>query len=344
MAATKVLIAAALPPAVLEELAGLNGEVELTVLNEDQRRLLRSGFASNSSDDAEALRELIGDSEVIYFTGIGIGPDLHQAARQARWIHTTADGVDDLIPKGYGRGSYVFTNSAGPHAISIGEHITMQALMLVKGASGYVRRQIDHKWERIPAAERRGRAELNGATAGIVGLGAIGVAAAERLRALGCRIIATRRSATERQTNVGPADELLPSSELPYLLRESDIVALTLPLTPESHHLIDAEALTMMKPSAFLINISRGPVVDEPALIEALREGRIAGAALDVFDQEPLPTDSPLWDLANLNITPHVSTTSEHFAQRQADLFRDNLRRYLNGEPLRNVVDPDRGY
>jgi phosphoglycerate dehydrogenase-like enzyme len=107
---------------------------------------------------------------------------------------------------------------------------------------------------------------------------------------------------------------------------------------------MNAETLAMMKPTAFLINISRGGVIDEAALIDALSNRRIAGAALDVFEQEPLPADSPLWDLANLNITPHVSTTSEHFAGRQADLFRDNLRRYLSGEPLRNIVDPDRGY
>jgi phosphoglycerate dehydrogenase-like enzyme len=344
MAATKVLIAAALPSAVLEDLERLDGDVELTVLDENQRRLLRTGFVSGSSDEAQTLRKVIGESEVIYFTGLGIGSDLHTAATQARWMHTTADGVDDLLPQGYGRGSYIFTNSAGPHAISIGEYIAMQSLMLIKGASGYVRRQIDHKWERVPAAERGGRAELNGSTAGIVGLGAIGVAAAERLHALGCRIIATRRSAIERQANVGTAHELLPSNDLPYLLRESDIVALTLPLTPESRHLINTETLAMMRPTAYLINISRGGVIDEAALIDALRERRIAGAALDVFEQEPLPADSPLWDLANLNITPHVSTTSEHFARRQADLFRDNLRRYLAGEPLRNVVDPDRGY
>jgi phosphoglycerate dehydrogenase-like enzyme len=344
MPPVKVLIAAALPSTVFDELAALNADVQLTVLDDNQRRLLRPGIMSNTSEEAESLRAVVGDAEVIYFTGIGIGPDLHRLATRARWLHTTADGVDDLIAHGYGRGSYTFTNSAGPHAISIAEYITMQALMLVKGASGYVRRQIDHKWERVPASERGGRAELNGMTAGIVGLGAIGIAAAERLRALGCRIIATRRSATTRQADVGPAHELLPASDLPYLLQSSDIVALTLPLTPESRHLIDAKALALMKPTAYLINISRGPVIDEPALIEALQERRIAGAALDVFDQEPLPADSPLWDLANLNITPHISTTSEHFARRQADLFRENLRRYLNGESLRNVVDPDRGY
>ena len=344
MPTVKVLIAAALPPAVLEELASLNGDVQLTVLDDSQRRLLRSGITTNTSEEAQSLRSLLGESEVIYFTGLGIGPDLHLLAEQARWMHTTADGVDDLIRHGYGRGSYVFTNSAGPHAISIGEYITMQSLMLVKGASGYVRRQLDHKWERVPASERGGRAELSGMTVGIVGLGAIGIAAAERLRALGCRIIAIRRSATGRQAEVGPAHELLPATDLPYLLETSDIVALTLPLTPESHHLINAQTLALMRPSAYLINISRGGVIDEPALIEALREHRIAGAALDVFDHEPLPADSPLWDLANINITPHISTTSEHFPRRQADLFRENLRRYLAGEPLLNIVDADRGY
>jgi len=344
MPSVKVLIATTLPPVVLQELTNSRGDVELTVLEEDQRRLLRSGLGVNQSEEAETVRRLLGESEVIYFAGLGVGPEVHKLATRARWLHTTADGVDNLLDWGYGRGSYVFTNSAGPHAISIGEYIVMQSLMLVKGAAGYVRRQSDHRWERVPASERGGRSELNGVTVGIVGLGAIGIAAAERLRALGCRIVATRRSATSRQEDVGPAHELVPPDDLPYLLDKSDVVALTLPLTRESHHLIDAAALRTMKSTAYLINISRGGVIDEPALIEALREGRIAGAALDVFEEEPLPPGSPLWDLANVNVTPHISTTSEHFSRRQADLFLENLRRYLAHEPLLNVVDPDRGY
>jgi len=344
MPLVKVLVATTLPPPALDELTSSLGDVEVTVLDEDQRRLLRPGLGENQSEAALTVRRLVGESEVIYFAGLGVGPEVHALATRARWLHTTADGVDNLLEWGYGRGSYVFTNCAGPHAISIGEYIVMQSLMLVKGAAGYVRRQSDHRWERVPASERGAHTELNGMTVGIVGLGAIGIAAAERLRALGCRIVATRRSATSRQQDVGPAHELVPPADLPYLLGESDVVALTLPLTRESHHLIDAAALRAMKSTAYLINISRGSVVDEPALIEALREHRIAGAALDVFEREPLPADSPLWDLASVNVTPHISTTSEHFSRRQADLFLENLRRYLAHQPLRNVVDPDRGY
>jgi phosphoglycerate dehydrogenase-like enzyme len=344
MPSVKVLVATTLPPAVLQDLGKADHGVDVTVLDDTQRRLLRPGLRENQSEEAETVRRLVAESEVIYFAGLGVGPELHDLATRARWLHTTADGVDNLLGWGYGRGSYVFTNSAGPHAISIAEYIVMQSLMLIKGAAAYVRRQTEHTWQRVPASEQGGHTELNGMTVGIVGLGAIGLAAAERLRALGCRIVATRRSASSREQDVGPAHELVPASDLPYLLSTSDIVALTLPLTRESHHLIDAAALRSMKPTAYLINISRGGVIDEPALIEALREHRIAGAALDVFEQEPLPAGSPLWDLANLNITPHVSTTSEHFASRQAELFLENLRRYLAGEPLLNVVDPDRGY
>jgi D-2-hydroxyacid dehydrogenase (NADP+) len=344
MPPVKLLVATTLPPAVLQDLERSPDKLEVTVLDESQRRLLRAGLRDAQSEEATALRHLIGDSEVIYFAGLGVSAEMHELAKRARWMHTTADGVDNLLASGYGRGNYVFTNSAGPHAISIAEYIVMQTLMLVKGAAGYVRRQGEHKWQRIPVGELGGRAELNGMTVGIVGLGAIGLAAAERLRALGCRIIATRRSATAREENAGPAHELVPPADLPYLLGQSDVVALTLPLTPDSYHLIDAKALSAMKPTAYLINISRGGIIDEPALIEALQQHRVAGAALDVFEQEPLPPGSPLWDLANVNVTPHISTTSERFALRQAELFVENLRRYLAHEPLINVVDPDRGY
>lgn len=339
----KVLIATPLAPALLEELAALHDGVEVTVLSDAQRRLLRPGFGRDESEEARAVQRLVSESEVL-FVSFDASRDVHELARQARWIHTMAAGVDELLEQGFGRGSYVFTNGSGPHAISIAEYIVMQALMLVKGAPGYFRRQLEHKWERLPMTERGARTELNGMTAGIVGLGDIGLAAAERLRTLGCQIVASRRSAKERQHDVGPVHELVPAADLPYLLQQSDIVVLSLALTRETRHLINAEAIGRMKPSAYLINISRGAVIDAPALIEALRERRIGGAALDVFEHEPLPPDSPFWSLPNVIITPHVSTTSEHFLRRQVDLFEENLRRYRAGEPLLNQVDADRGY
>jgi phosphoglycerate dehydrogenase-like enzyme len=210
-------------------------------------------------------------------------------------------------------------------------------LMFAKGAPGFLRAQARHEWLRYMPKE------LLGATVGIVGMGHIGEEVARLAKAFGCRIVATRRS-VQAATRDALADELLPASELHRLLEVSDYVVLAVPLTPETHGMIGGAELRAMKPDAVLVNIARGAVVDEPALVEALRERLIAGAALDVFEREPLPEDSPLWELDNVIISPHISGGTEIYNQRAVDIFADNLRRYLAGEPLRNVVDPARGY
>jgi phosphoglycerate dehydrogenase-like enzyme len=174
-------------------------------------------------------------------------------------------------------------------------------------------------------------------------MGAIGGALAQRARALGCRVLGMRRSFTAR----GPdtvADEAVPPSDLDYLLAESDFVVIAAPLTEETRGMIGAEQLRTMGPSSYLLNIARGELIDEPALIEALRDGAIAGAALDVFEREPLASTSPLWQLDNVILTPHVTGGVEDYNARATAIFCDNLRRYVAGEPLQNVVDPARGY
>jgi phosphoglycerate dehydrogenase-like enzyme len=175
-------------------------------------------------------------------------------------------------------------------------------------------------------------------------MGAIGSRVAELAHALGMRVLAIRRSVAERGQGEAPVDELLPPADLSYLLSESDYVVLAVPLTPESTKMIGERELRAMKPSAVLINIARGSVIDEPVLVRALKERWIAGAALDVFEREPLPSDSELWALDNVLLTPHISGGTPRYMERAVDLFCDNLRRYLAGEPLRNVVDVARGY
>ena len=182
--------------------------------------------------------------------------------------------------------------------------------------------------------------ELIGKTLAVIGLGRIGKGVARRARAMGMRVIGTSRLGAP----VADADAVFPAEHLHAVLEQADFVALTVPLTPATVHVIDQKALEAMRPTAYLINVSRGRVVDEKALVEALRSGRIAGAALDVFEEEPLPADSPLWGFENVILTPHVGGDLKGFTDRSARLFCENIGRYLDGEALINQVDLVRGY
>jgi phosphoglycerate dehydrogenase-like enzyme len=209
---------------------------------------------------------------------------------------------------------------------------------LARGQHVYFRRQAAHHWEREGPIR-----EVADMTMGIIGMGQIGNAVARRARALGMRVIGTRRSAVER----GPdafADEVCPPTDLRYVVEQSDALVLAVPLTKETRGLLGRDELAAMKPGSFLINIARGPVVDEAALLEALQNGPMAGAGLDVFNDEPLPDDSPFWDTPNVIVTPHNAALAEHRAPRMIGLVCDNLQRYLDGRPLRNMVDVERGY
>jgi phosphoglycerate dehydrogenase-like enzyme len=186
--------------------------------------------------------------------------------------------------------------------------------------------------------------ELHGATVGIVGYGALGKQIARLCHALGMKIMVLRRSGGGTQDENEAPVTFVSREELPALMHESDFVVLATPITPETHHMIDAAMLAQMKPTAFLVNIGRGAVVDEAAMIVALRERRIAGAGLDVFEQEPLPDDSELWTLDNVILSPHISGLTPQYPKRASEIFVGNLRRYVAGEPLVNQVDFQRGY
>ena len=209
-------------------------------------------------------------------------------------------------------------------------------MSLAKERRALVKQQEEKAWKRMNPAE------LYGATVGIISLGRIGSEIAKRAKAFGMRVIGTRRTAAgEKAENV---EQVYPISRLNDLLAESDYVVLTLPSTAETKKLIGEAQLKAMKKSAFLINVARGDVVDEQALIAALRDGTIAGAALDVFDKEPLPADSAFWELPNVLISPHVAGYAEKGDDRMTDLFCDNLRLFLDGKPLVNIVDATKGY
>ncbi len=251
-----------------------------------------------------------------------------------RWIHTISAGVDHLLFPELRDSDAILTNASGVFNIPIAETVMAYILAVVKRLPEFWARQREHRWEKLPLRE------LRGLTVGVIGLGDIGTEVARLCRAFGMRVLGLRR----RPAPSDIADEVMPPDRLHDLIARSAFVVIAVPLTAETRGMIGRAELAAMKPDAWLINISRGAIVDEEALMEALREGRIGGACLDVFAQEPLPPDSPLWDLPNVIITPHNSWSSPHIEEREIDLFLENLRRYVAGEPLLNVVDKQAGY
>ena len=253
-----------------------------------------------------------------------------------RWIHSTGAGMDDFAsPELVERGVWV-TNVAGAYAPAMAEYALAAMVMLARGFPAWLAAQRERRWvERVAPAGH----PLHGRQVGIVGYGAVGRHLATACRALGMRVWATRR--TPIFTSGEPIDRLLPPEELPLLLSESDFVLLAASLNSTTRNLIGAAELAAMKPTAFLINVARGGLVDQDALAIALRAGRPAGAALDVTTPEPLPPESPLWQLPNVIITPHVSGDTAEGWRLGMELFSANLRMYIEGHPERmgNLVD-----
>lgn len=254
-----------------------------------------------------------------------------------RWVQQTGAGADWLMRVPEFRDSdVVLTNASGVHAIPIAEHVLALMFALSRRIHFFVKAQAAGRWE------RRGRlGELEGATLGIVGVGAIGEKLAQKAKGLGMRVLGMRRDATRGSPHV---DRMFGPEGLRELLAESDWVVIAAALTPETQGLIGEAELATMKPTAYLINIGRGAIVDEAALVRALEARSIGGAGLDVFEHEPLPEDSPLWKLKNVIVTPHFAGATPHYVERVMDIFLDNLARFQAGEPMRNVVDKKLAY
>jgi phosphoglycerate dehydrogenase-like enzyme len=271
---------------------------------------------------------------------------LARAPRLA-WVHSASAGVERaLTPTARSRG-IVITNARGVFSRPIAEYVVMMILAVSRKLPGLLELQRERTWQPLEGTE------LRDVTVGIVGLGSIGRAVGALATAFGCRVVATRRR--PEAGSAGRGDEELSFGEamldrvggpetLPALLAESDFVVLAAPLTPETENMIDAATLAAMKPGSWLINVARGRLVDERALLRALRDGPIGGAILDTFRDEPLQPGSPFYDLPNVIVTPHTSWSSARVLDRSVELFADNLRRFAVGEPLLNVVDPAQGY
>ncbi len=294
-------------------------------------------FAEYQGDStAESkLDAMLAETEVIY--GLIMPRDILKRAPGLKWVQTMSAGVDRFRKTGIWDSPVILTGVSGIHTTPIGEFALQFMLMFAKEAPQCFQMKQNRKWIRYTPTVLRGK------TVGIVGLGNIGREIARLSKAFGMRTIATRWSV--KQSRRGRyVDLLLPATQLNQLLSESDYVVVATPLTPETRGLIGEKELRAMKPSAYIINIARGGIIDEEALIRALEEKRIAGAGLDVVASEPLPPDSSLWDYDNVILSPHVSGGMEDYMVRATDIFCENIKRYLDGKKLLNVIDKKRGY
>ena len=293
------------------------------------------------SDDPEARidADACARIELAYFSG-DVFPERSRAffaaalnAPALRWLQVFNAGVDHPVFQRFVEKGIRLTTAAGSSAEPIAQTAFAGLLMLARGFPHWLDAQARRAWEPTPLAHVP--ADLRGQTLVVFGLGAIGSEIARLARAFGLHVIGVRRTPAEGDE---PVDELHPPERLHELLPRADWLALACPLTDETRGAIDAKALALLPKGARVLNVSRGGVVDEPALIAALREGRIAGAYLDVFAEEPLPSESPLWRLSNVIVTPHNSSVSRGNERRAAEIFLRNLVRYGRGEALVNEV------
>ena len=317
-----------------EEIVSQIAGVSPKLIVKDGSTLAAAEFRGDSSD-RDKLDTLLAEAEVLY--GLFLPKDLLSRTPRLKWVQTMSAGVDRFATTDIWNSSIILTGVSGIHVTPIGESVLEFMLMFAKQAPLCFRNQQKHEWGRFMPVV------LKDKTVGIVGLGSIGREIARLCKAFGMKVIATRRS-VKKPADARNVDLLLPAKQLKQLLTESDYVVIATPLTKETTGLIGTEELKEMKSTAYIINIGRGGIIDEEALIQALDEKQIAGAGLDVTATEPLPSNSRLWDFENVIITPHVSGAMEDYIERATDVFCKNLERYLNGKRLLNVIDKTRGY
>ena len=261
-------------------------------------------------------------------------PDLVRERPSIEWIHLLSAGANHLLEQDLPFDRLRVSTSSGVHAATIGEYVMAGVLYHTKNLGRFAKQQREKRWERGP------QDELEGSTMGIVGLGAIGQGIAIRAKAFGMRVIGTKRT----PGSVPNVDEVHGPDALHTVLRQADVIAVTVPLTPDTRGLIGPAEFEAIKPGAILVNVGRGHVIDEDALATALRDGRLRAATLDVFAEEPLPPDSPLWDLDNVLITPHVAGETPAYMRKAVDVFVQNYGSWQREGRLTTAVDVRRGY
>lgn len=271
----------------------------------------------------------LGDVDAVYLADRVRPAYLH--APRLRWMHIAGAGVDGFSIAGLRDTPYVITHKVHASVIPMAEQVLSQILLIGRRAFEYRTLQAQRRWARASGWPTSELIQIHGKTLGLIGLGYAGLAIAQRAKPFGMRVVGVKRTMVDRLDHV---DVIYPSHRLREMLAQADFVAITAPLTDQTYHLIGAAELRAMKPTAYLINNSRGPIIDEGALIHALREGRLAGAALDVFEHEPLDPTSPLWEMPNVIVTPHCGGVGPNLAEDSAQEIVDNLRRFIDGQPL----------
>jgi phosphoglycerate dehydrogenase-like enzyme len=342
-ASQNILIASYLEPEYVERIRQV--DVRLKVVYEPD--LLRP--PRYAADHVGAVRErtpqeearwlqLLREADIMFDFDRTHSNDLPQLAPKVKWIQATSVGIGQLVKSlkyDERMPNTVFTTASGVHARPLAEFCLMAMLMHHKGALRMLRDKQHKHWERYAGTDLAGR------TLVVVGVGSVGGEVAQNCKAMGMYVIGVDlyRPSSDSETNL---DEFYLVDSLHEVLPRAEHLVLIVPHTPQTERMIGAEALALLPKGAFLINIGRGAIVDEPALVAALRSGHLGGAGLDVFAQEPLPEESPLWDMPNVLVSPHSGSTSDRENGRLTDIFCENLRRFLAGEPLLNVLNTER--
>lgn len=335
---TTIAIASYLEPEFVDRIAAVSDDVRVAY---DPSLLAPPRFSADHTgrpdfrrtrEQQRRFRDLLAAAEVHYDFDRKLMAELPTLAPRLKWVQATSSGIGPLVrAAGLDTTKIVITNAAGVHAVPLAEHTLLALLYFIKDVPTRLAEQRAHVWERYAGRELRGR------TVVVVGLGAVGREIARLCRAVGLAVVGVRRTPVA-DPEAHHVDEATTPDRLHEVLPRADAVVLICPHTPETEGLMDAEAFARLPRGAILVNVGRGALVDEPAMIAALRSGHLGGAALDVAAVEPLPKQSPLWDLPNVLITPHSASTVDRENERLTELFCENLRRWLAGEPLLNVV------
>jgi phosphoglycerate dehydrogenase-like enzyme len=295
------------------------------------------------NNEENAAKEFARTADIILYSGLTGKSvnfqDVFAAARQLKWLHSLSAGVEKLMFPALIESAVPLTNARGVFKRSLAEFAVLGILYFTKRVRRMIDNQLAAKWDTFSTEF------INNKVMGIVGYGEIGRECASLAKPLGVKIHALRRNPS-RSANDPLLDRIFPAEQMHDMLGEIDILLAAAPLTPETHHLIGDKAFQAMKPSAIVMNVGRGPVIDEGALIRALQAKQIAGAALDVFEEEPLPADNPLWSMENVLISPHCTdrTVNPDWLDLSMQCFVENFWRFVKGQPLENVVDKKAGY